>query len=123
MADVGGFVLEVLGTGAVVTAMLGIVAVMSRSQLAHWLNKDIERIKADLQRDLESEKARHQQALESYRVSLIAEAERSKASQAVLTAVAVKFSEDQFTAMNAINGAYADLGKVCKSPPPEPLGR
>jgi len=109
MADIGGFVKEVLGVGVVVSSLLGIAAFLGRSQIAHWLNKDIERIKSQLQRELEAEKASHLQALEAYKVALIAEAERAKAAQAVKTAVAVKFSEHQFTAISAMNRAMSGI--------------
>lgn len=112
MADISGFAQEVLGVGFVVSALLGMAAFLGRSQIAHWLNKDIERIKVDFQKELELEKSNHQKALEAFRVSLISESERSKANQAVQTAVALRFSEHQFEAINAVNIAYCDLGKI-----------
>lgn len=102
MAEIGGFVQQVLGVGAVVSSLLVIAAFLGRSQIAHWLNKDIERIKSQYQAELESQKASHMQALEAYKVSLIAEAERAKAAQAVKTAVAIKFAEHQFTAASKL---------------------
>lgn len=109
MADIVGFVQEVLGVGVVVSALLGIAAFLGRSQIAHWLNKDIERIKSQYQAELESQKAVHMRDLETYKVSLIAEAERARAEQLVATSAAVKFSEHRYTAINALSQAQSRM--------------
>lgn len=111
MQYVSGFVWEIISTGAVAGSLVALLAFLGKSQIAHWLTKDIEKLKSDFQKELEKAKAINQQELEAYKVTLIAEAERAKASQNVLTSVAVKFSEHQFTALSAINAAYADLGQ------------
>lgn len=109
MQYVPGFVWEVLSTGAVSASLLAFFGWIFKGQIGHWLSKDIERLKNQFQKELEAEKASHLHALEAYKVSLIAEAERAKASQAVKTAVAVKFSEHQFTAIADINRSVAGL--------------
>lgn len=92
------FFKSVLGTGAVAAALLGIAGYLGRSQLAHWLNKDIERIKAE-----------HQLELEAYKVSLIAQAERSKAQQDLKRTAALKFLEMEFEALRELHGASLGL--------------
>ena len=57
MAEVGKFILEILGVGTVVSALLGMAAVLGKSQLAHWLNKDLAAYKAELDVAAESHKA------------------------------------------------------------------
>lgn len=76
------------GSGALVL----IAAYLGRSQLAHWLTKDLEALKAQHQRDLEA-----------YKISLIAEAERAKASQEVRKAMAVKIAEKKFAALDTLH--------------------
>ncbi|MDM0007872.1 hypothetical protein QTI51_24725 [Variovorax sp. J22G73] len=86
------FVMTSLASGAVSAVLLGAAAFMFKAQLGHWLNKDIERIKASHQRDLES-----------YKVSLIAETEKTKASQEVSKAMAVLMVEKKFAALNRLH--------------------
>lgn len=57
MAEVGKFILEVLGVGTVVSALLAIAAVLGRTQLTHWLNKDLAVYKAKLDTAAENHKA------------------------------------------------------------------
>jgi hypothetical protein len=111
MQNVFGFLGEILSSAAVVVVLIAIAAHLGKSQIAQWLNKDIEKLKADFQKELEGKKASYQRELELYKVSLIAESERARALQSVRTAVAVKFSEHQFTALSAINAAYANFGQ------------
>lgn len=73
-------------------ALIGIVGYLGRSQLSHWLNKDLERLKAGYQRELEA-----------YKVSLIAESERLKASQDVRKAMAVRIAEKRFSAIDELH--------------------
>lgn len=110
MNDFLDFVSEVVVSGALSAVLVLIAGFLGRSQLSHWLNKDLEKIKNNFQKELEATKSKHQIELENYKISLIAEAEKTKANQAVKTSVALKFSEHQFNAVNAINIAYADLG-------------
>lgn len=106
-----GFASEVIASGVISAALLSIAAFLGKSKIVHLLNKDFERMKNDLQKELEKLKSDNQIALEAYKVSLISEAERKKAEQNVRTSVAIKFSEHQFNAVNAINVAYADIGQ------------
>lgn len=81
--------------------LLGAAAYLMRSQLSHWLGKDLERIKAQHQRDLES-----------YKVSLIAAAERAKASQDVQKAMAVLIAEKRFRAIDELHLAVNPMAKT-----------
>lgn len=65
-----------------------------RAQLSHWLNTDLEEIKA-----------RHGRELEAYRTSLIAEVERVKATQAIKTAKALRIAEKEFAAIERLHRA------------------
>lgn len=110
MQYVPGFVWEILSTGAVAATLVCLFSFLFKGQIGHWLNKDIERLKNQFQSELEAEKSSHLQALEAYKVTLIAEAERKRAEQLVATSAAVKFSEHRFTAINELNHALAKMG-------------
>lgn len=88
------FLLSALAGGGVTAALLAIAGYLGRAQLAHWLNKDIEQIKA-----------RHQQDLEAYKVSLIAEAERAKSVQDLKRAGAMKVLEMELEALKEFQAA------------------
>lgn len=103
--------LEALPAGLISTSCFAVVAYLGRNKIKYWLNRDLEQLKANFQKELESIKAGHQRELEAYKVSLIAEAEKTKAEQGVRSAVALKFSEQQFTAINTINAACAGMGE------------
>ena len=91
----GEFLGTVVASGLVSATLLSIAAFLGRSQLSHWLNKDLEALKAEHQRDLES-----------YKVSLIAEAERAKATQEIKKATALKIVEVRFSALDRYHKAY-----------------
>ncbi|WP_422848963.1 hypothetical protein ACOYR4_06145 [Acidovorax sp. M14] len=110
MADVAGFVWAGLAGGGLSATLLAIAAVLGKSQLTHWLNKDIEGIKARHQQDLERAKASYARELEAYRTSLIAQAEAIKASQDVKKAMAVKIAEMKFAAIQSLHEAAAGMG-------------
>lgn len=110
MADVAGFVWAGLAGGGLSATLLAIAAVLGKSQLTHWLNKDIESIKAQHQQDLERAKASYARELEAYRTSLIAQAEAIKASQDVKKAMAVKIAEMKFDAIQKLHEAAAGMG-------------
>jgi len=93
---VWGFVAEVLLSGAVGASLLAIAAYLGRNQLAHWMAKD-----------LEATKAKHQRELEVYKVSLVAETERAKASQDLKKASALRILEKKFAALDAYHKASA----------------
>lgn len=99
MADIGGFFWTVLAGGGVSALLLGIAAILGKSQLAHWLNKDIEVIKSQHQKALEADKAKYARELETYRTSLIAQAEAIKASQDVRKAMALQLAGKRFEAI------------------------
>lgn len=79
-------------------ALIAIAAYLGRGQLSHWLSKDLERIKT-----------LHQRELEAYKVSLIAEAERAKAYQDVRKAMAVRFAEKRFQAIDELHRAVVPV--------------
>lgn len=110
MADIGGFLWTVLGGGTLSALLLGIAAMLGKSQLAHWLNKDIEAIKSQHQKALEADKAKYARELETYRTSLIAQAEAIKASQDVKKAMAVKIAEMKFDAVQKLHEAAGGMG-------------
>lgn len=87
-------------------------SIFGKSQISHWLNKDIETIKSNFQKELEDLKSKNLIELEAYKASLVSETENKKAYQAIQTSVALKFSENQFHVVNAINLAYADMGNM-----------
>lgn len=111
MSGVFQILLEALPAGVISTSCFAIAAFLGRNNIKHWLNRDLEQLRANFQKELESIKAGHQRELEAYKISLIAEAEKTKAEQGVRSAVALKFSEQQFTAVNEVSNAYADLGQ------------
>jgi hypothetical protein len=84
--------LSILGSSAGAAAALAIAGYLGRAKLSHWLNKDLEEVKA-----------RHQRELEAYRTSLIAEAERTKAEQAVKTAKALRIADKEFVAVERLH--------------------
>lgn len=98
MADIGGFVWAGLAGGGLSAVLLAVAASLGKSQLAHWLNKDIEAIKA-----------KHQQDLEAYKVSLIAEAERAKAAQDVKKSMAVQMANKRFAAIDKLHLSSSDI--------------
>jgi len=102
--------------GALTATGLAVAGYLARAQLAHWLNKDIERVKSDYQKELEAEKASFQRELEAYKVSLIAEAERAKAVQDVKRTSALKILEMEFEALRELHGAMGGLSmSVCQA--------
>lgn len=90
--------LSILGSGAVAASLVGTAGYLFRTQLSHLLNKDLEAIKAQHQRDLEA-----------YKVGLIAETERAKASQALRTAGAIKIVEKKFESIEALHTSTIEL--------------
>ena len=95
--DTEFFKAALAGGGATATLLL-IAGYLGRTQLAHWLNRDIEAIKA-----------RHQRDLESYKVALIATVERTKAAQEVKRAGAVKILEMEFAAIQQLEISRRNL--------------
>lgn len=85
-----GVIASTVGT----SALLGAAAFLFRTQISHWLSKDLEKTKAGFQRELEA-----------YKVSLIAESERAKARQEVKKAAALMVAEKRFAAINRLHQA------------------
>ncbi|OGB10225.1 MAG: hypothetical protein A3E23_14075 [Burkholderiales bacterium RIFCSPHIGHO2_12_FULL_65_48] len=86
------WILSVVAGSAGGGALVLIAGYLGKAQLSHWLTKDLEALKA-----------KHQRDLEAYKISLIAEAERAKASQEVRKAMAVKIAEKKFAALDALH--------------------
>jgi len=68
--DFGDFLIATLAGGSLSAVLILALGFICKSQLAHWLNKDIEKIKAS-----------HAKQMESFRTSLLIEVERTKAKQ------------------------------------------
>lgn len=91
-----------------------------KQQLERQWSRDLEATKSQLSKDLEAAKAmmqrehavllaQHQRELEAYKVSLIAEAERARATQDVAKALALKVSEKRFEALSTMHDSAAGL--------------
>lgn len=115
MTDVGSFVWAGLAGGGLSAVLLSIVAVLGKSQLAHWLNKDIEAIKAQHQLALAGKRAEYERELENYRAGLIGAAEAVKANQEVRKAVALLVAQKEFDAINALYTATMGLATLAYS--------
>ncbi|MEP6503265.1 MAG: hypothetical protein ABJD97_08050 [Betaproteobacteria bacterium] len=103
--------------------MIGIVALawwLTQKRVEHRWARNLERTKTDLSTELEQAKAsmqrdhaalvaQHQRELESYKVSLIAEAERMRATQDVAKALALKVAEKRFEALANLHDSLAGL--------------
>lgn len=109
------FVGHWLASGLLTTFLLGVAGYFGRSQLAHWLNKDIERVKAEYQAKLEADKAVLQRELEAYKISLIAEAERTRAAQDVKKARALRIADKQFSALDRLHRAMVIFSPLAVS--------
>ncbi len=96
MTDFAGFIWAGLAGGGLSAVLLGAAAFLGKSHLTHWLNKDIERIKTQ-----------HQRELEAYKVSLISSVERTKASQDVQKSMAMLVAEKKFHALDRLNQAVS----------------
>lgn len=111
MNELVNYVISTAG-GATGVLLLGYLC---RTQLNHWLNADLEKRKVEFQRELESDKAKHQQQLEAYRMSLLAEVERIKAQQSAKLAGATKIVERKYTAFEALSKASHSLAALAIS--------
>lgn len=109
MSDIGEFIWAGLAGGGISALLLAVAAALGKSQLAHWLNKDIEEIKSRHQSDLADKRAQYERELENYRASLIGAAEATKASQEVRKTVALLVAQKEFEAINALHMATTGL--------------
>lgn len=98
MDDFPGFLLEVITSGAVSAVLVAVAAFLGKSHIAHWLS-----------RSLEEQKARHQRELETYKVGLIAEAERAKSSAELKKAGALRVVDLRFTALDRYHKAFVAI--------------
>jgi hypothetical protein len=77
--------------------------------LAKSLAVDVERLRHQFARELADHTTTLQRELESYKVSLIAEAERAKAAQDVRKAIALRTAERKFAAIAALLDVHLGL--------------
>ena len=110
MSSIQEFIWAGLAGGGLSALLLSIAAVMGKSQLAHWLNKDIEGIKAQHQQALADKQAQYQRELESYRTLLIAQAEATKATQEVKKVMAVRMAELKFETIKELRNVCTQIG-------------
>lgn len=80
-----------------------------KSMFAKSIAFDVEKLKSDLAREAANHSAALQREHEAYKVSLIAESERIKASQDVRKSIAMKVAELRFTAIAALYEAHAGI--------------
>ncbi|WP_046060223.1 hypothetical protein [Paracidovorax citrulli] len=106
------FLFDVLTQSALAAGLLAVVATLFKTQIAHWLNKDMERLKSEFARDLEEVKSQKAKELEDYRVALIAAAETARSAAEVKKAGALFILEKRMDAMMKL---YKTLAKVSTS--------
>lgn len=92
------FWLTVAASSAGSTALIAIAAFLGRSQLSHWLTKDLERLKLQ-----------HQRELEAYKVTLIAQAEQAKSASEIKKAGALMVLEKKFESFTALYTTISDI--------------
>lgn len=80
-----------------------------KSVLAKALAVDVESLRHEFAKELADLTAAHQRALESYKVSLIAETERDRALQDVRKAIALRAAERRFGAVADVLDAHCGL--------------
>lgn len=88
-----------LGDAAIAAALLGLAMWLFKAQIAQWLNRDLERLKAQYARELEA-----------YKVTLIAETERTKAKQELQKAGALRIIEKKYQALHGLQRATDRIG-------------
>jgi hypothetical protein len=97
------FIWPIIQAGLGSAALIGIVTLAFQEPIRRFFEKgmlkDLERVKNENQRDLEA-----------YKVSLIAEAERYKASQDVKKSGALRVVEKRFSALDALHRATLGNG-------------
>lgn len=94
LSNFASWLFVMLGESAVVGALLLSVAFLFRVQIAQWLHRDMEKLKHE-----------HQLQLEAYKVSLIADVEKSKLKQEIRKEAALKVIEKRFNAFNKLHEA------------------
>lgn len=101
------FFWAVVASTAGTSGLLALALWLFKTQIAHWLNKDIESIKAKYQKDLEEDKAGHARDLESYRTSLVSQIEAKKAEYEIKKQFALKVHEIRFRNLEIMHSACA----------------
>lgn len=104
------FLWTVVASSAGTAALLAIAGGMFKAQISHWLNKDLETIKARHQDALEAKKTQLAKELETYRTSLIVQTEALKAAQDVRKSVALLVAQKRFEAIESLRNAYWSFG-------------
>lgn len=106
--------LQVLVSSTATTLLIGALGFLFRSQITHWLNRDLEAIKNRYALDLESTKDRYAKELETHKLSLMGDAERIKAAQEVRKASAIWVVERKYKsymdALDSVVGLGAEIG-------------
>src|SRR5690606_16129555 len=110
MDNVIGFVWEQLADARVMAVLLAVVGFFGRTQVTHWMTRDLERLKAAHLLHLEEAKASYQRDLEAYRTSLIAQTEAIKAAQDVKRSMAIAVASKQVEAMYGLQSAFTGRG-------------
>lgn len=95
------WIYAVVASSAGAAALISIAAYLGRSQISHWLQKD-----------LEAEKAKFQRELEAYKVSLIAQTEKIRAVQDVQKSMALKVAEKKLATFGALEATLFELQPV-----------
>lgn len=103
MSEILGFIAAGLAGGGLSMLLLPVIGYLGKSHLTHQLNKDIEKIKIELQKELEAEKAKHARELENHKTSIIAPSEQIKASNEIKKQVALKVHEIRFKELAALH--------------------
>ncbi|MEG1767052.1 MAG: hypothetical protein RR311_01185 [Comamonas sp.] len=99
------FFWAVVASTAGTSGLVALALWLFKTQIAHWLNKDIESIKARHQGDLEAAKARYARELESYRTSLISQVEAKKAEYEIKKQFSLKVHEIRFKNLEILHSA------------------
>jgi len=95
------FFLTIAASSAGSAVLLGVAAFFGRTQLSHWLNKDLEKLKNQYARELETHK-----------VMLIVDAERTKAAQEIRKASALMILGKKFQAFADLTAAVSGISAV-----------
>lgn len=86
------WIISIVGTAALTGTLLSAAAWLGRTQISQWLTRDLELLRH-----------RHAREMEAYRVSLIAETERTKAEQDVAKAGALRIIDKRYDALHELH--------------------
>ena len=110
MANGWDFLYSVAATTGGTVMLLAIAGWLCRTQIAHWLNRDMETVKAMHQESLEHKKAELARELEAYRTNLFAQVEAMKAAQDVKKSMALLVAQRRFEAIEKLRTVYWSIG-------------